>query len=393
MCVSHGREALFNRAAFFGVISAVAAPLALGASAVAEAADVNQFPLPPARTTLARGNARAARIAQRSPLVHATYARVEELARTIKDAQLRSAILAFLHDPTPTYAQKYATPESRTEVRDQLARAGFVKADAPVAGIFPAGTEVGTTTGVQPFWSTPGSVEGSHHAYPGGLGVHEYFNATMAQHFADTYDRIYFGGKPTVERDTVVGAALYHDVMNAVVFQWNEDGTLFDELTIAGTGGHHILSGAEAIAHGRTPSFVTTLLSAHAAPSLGDEDHVVDWARASSIVAGVDPVAFGLLKRVGGAYKLAADPAPMEAFINHLSDHDYVVSIHAMHVVGEQLKARYATLPAQTTFPWYRSAILARETSISLYDILARRGPAAFSAAVGRAEATFDLGF
>jgi hypothetical protein len=38
------------------------------------------------------------------------------------------------------------------------------------------------------------------------------------------------------------------------------DGTLAGELTIAGTGGHHILSGAEAIARGRDPRFITTLL-------------------------------------------------------------------------------------------------------------------------------------
>ena len=378
MCVNPGGAAPIlsvNRGAFFGVLSAVAAPFALGPSAVAQAADA---PLPPIAMTLARGNARAARLAQASPMVRATYARVEELARGIRDESLRASILAFLRDPNPTYARRSPTPEARTAIRDALARAGFVKPDAPVAGIFPPGTEPGVAIGVQPFWSTPGSAEGSHHAYPGGLGVHEYFNASIAAQYADTYDRHYFDGRRTVERDTVVGAALYHDIGKAVVFQWHDDGTIFDELTIAGTGAHHILSGAEAIAHGRTPQFVTTLLSAHAAPSLGDETHVVDWCRAAAIVAGVDPVTFGLLVRDGGGYRLTANPVPLEAFISYLSDHDYVLSVHAAR-------------PAETTLAWYRSAVLTRTTAISLYDVLARRGEDAFNAAVGRAESGLDL--
>ena len=394
MCVSTGNtpgSAPFARGAFLGVLSAVAAPFALGPNAVAEAADVDRTPLPPAAMALSRGNARAVRLAQASPLVHATFARVQELARGIRDEPLRASIMAFLRDPNPTYARRSPSPESRAAIRDALARAGFVKPDAPVAGIFPPGTEPGVAVGVQPFWSTPGSAEGSHHAYPGGLGVHEYFNASIAAQYADTYDRHYFDGRRTVDRDAVVGAALYHDIMKAVVFQWHDDGTLFGELTIAGTGAHHILSGAEAIAHGRTPQFVTTLLSAHAAPSLGDEAHVVDWCRAAAIVAGVDPVAFGLVVRDGAGYGLAANPPPLEAFVSYLSDHDYVISVHAMHVVAERLRTRYAARPAETTFAWYRAAVLTRTTALSLYDVLARRGEAAFTAALGRAESGLDL--
>ncbi len=389
MCVSAQRQDLFNRASFFGVMSAVGAPLLLGASAVAEAADV-ALPQPP--MALARGNARAVRLAQRSPLVRSTYSRVEELARSISDERLRSAIIAFLRDPNPTYARRVTTAAARTAVRDEHARAGFVKPDAPVAGIFPPGTEPDVAIGVQPFWSTPGSGEGSHHGYPGGLGVHEYFNASMASAFADTYDRHYFEGRKTVDRDTVVGAALYHDIMKAVVFQWHDDGTIFDELEIAGTGGHHILSGAEAIVGGRSPQFVTTLLSAHAAPSLGDETHVVDWCRAAAIVAGVDPVQFGLVVRDGSSYKLAANPPPVESFISFLSDHDWALSVHAAHVVQDQLKKRYAARPAETTYAWYRAALLSRTTAISLYDMLSRRGEGAFNVAVARAESTLDLG-
>jgi hypothetical protein len=386
MCVNENRTALFDRAAFFGVISAAAVPFVLGPSAIAEAADTGRYPLPPVRGTLARGNAHAARLASESPMVRATYASVEQLAASLTDPDLKAYIIAFLHYPAPDYAANHASPESRVAVRDALARAGFVKPDDPVGGIFPPGTEPNSATSVQPFWSTPGSLDGSHHAYPGGLAVHEYFNATMAEQFAATYDAHYFANQKTVDRDTVVGAALYHDIMKAVVFQWREDGSILDELSIAGTGAHHILSGAEAIVHGHSPRFVTTLLSAHAAPSLGDEAKVVDWCRAASIVAGVDPVGYGLVKQTGGAYALAADPVPLEAFISHLSDHDYVATIYAMHVVSDRLKTRYAQWQPPTTFDWYRAAVLSRTTALSLYDALARHGESAFATALGRVE-------
>jgi hypothetical protein len=390
MCVSESRSALFNRAAFFGVAAAVAAPLMLGPDAIAEAADA-RYPLPMPTGTLAPGNAHAMRLAQRSPYVRTLYSNVESLARSIGAADLRDSVLTFLHHPAPDYAANQPTQQKRTAVRDALAAAGFVKPDAPVSGIFPIGTEPNSPTVMQPFWSTPGSGEGSHHAYPGGLATHEYFNASMAESFGKNYDAHYFGGRPTIDRDTIVAAALYHDIMKTAVFQWHEDGTLFEELTIAGTGGHHCLSGAEAIVHGRSPRFVTTLLSAHAAPSLGDEKLVTDWCCASAIIAGVDPVAYGLVKPDGNGWKLAADPVPVESFINYLSDHDYVLSVHAYEVVAARLKARFALRQPPATLAWYRAAMLSQTTAIALYDTLARRGAPAFDDTLQRYEANLDF--
>src|ERR1700681_2185673 len=337
MCVADGRAAFFSRPAFLGILAGAAAPLIAGAGGVEQAAAAERVPrvaLPEPRLPLTRGHAAPASLARGANLVTATYARVEALANSIEDRTLRAAVLELIRNPHPLYAERHPTPASRTAVRDALAREGFIAATAPVRGIFPPGTEPEATTAVQPFWCAPGSSEGSHHDYPGGLAVHESFNAAMSTSFASTYDTHYFAGRPTVSRDTVIAAALYHDIMKTVVFGWNDDGTVFDELTIAGTGAHHVLSGAEAIARAHDPRFVTTLLSAHAAPSLGDEAKVVAWCRAAAIVANVDAVQYGLVKRDGSNYVLAADPVPLEAFVNHLSDHDYVVSVHAMHVVA-----------------------------------------------------------
>lgn len=393
MCFDDGRAAFMRRPAFLRVLAGIAAPLFAGAAGIedaAAAAGVPNVALPEPRAPLTRGNALAASLARGSTLAVATYARVEALANSLEDRALRASIVDLVQSPHPLYADRHPTPADRTAVRDALARDGFVAADAPVRGIFPPGTEPAATTAVQPFWAAPGSGDGSHHAYPGGLAMHESFNAHVAQQLASTYDLHYFGGRPTVSRDTVIAAALYHDIMKTVVFGWNDDGTLYDELTIAGTGGHHILSGAEAIARGHDPRFVTTLLSAHAAPSLGDETKVVAWCRAAAIVARIDPLAYGLVRRDGTGYALGTDPVPLEAFINHISDHDYVASVHAMHVVSARLRQRWSRVPELArlapTFAWYRAMILARTSALALYDTLARRGAETFDGAMRRTE-------
>jgi hypothetical protein len=381
MCVSPQRSGFFARAAFLGIIAGAAAPLALVSDAEAHvAAPGTSFALPPAGARLRPGNALAVEIASSSPLVRSTYGRVEALARSIGDPVQRASVLALLHDPKPNYGLRTPSPEGRLDVRDRLAREGFVDPGTPVAGIFPGGTEPEARSAPQPFWSAPGSADGSHHAYPGGLAVHEYFNATMAVQFAQTYDRVYFGDTKRADRDTLVAAALWHDITKAVVFQWNDDGTLTEEVQIGGTGAHHVLGGAEAIVRGRPARFVTTLLSAHAAPSLGDEAKVVTWCRAAALIAGVDPVEYGLLRSSGGGdFSLAAEPVPVEAFINHLSDHDYVLSVHAYRVV----EARLHAFAGSADFAWFKNRLLARTTALALYDTLARSGPTAFESEVG----------
>jgi hypothetical protein len=357
MCVRDTRPALLSRASFMAVAGVAAAPFFLDRAAATENSVALTVP-----SDLSLGNARAASLAAASPFVRRQHAAALELARSIGDAKLRASVVDLLESPIPRYALRYTTADSRTALRDALAREGFVKPDAPVSGVFPPGTERGRV--VQPFWSAPGSAIDSHHSYPGGLLVHELFNSRMAANFEQTYDALYFEGGKQVDRDTVIAAAFYHDIMKTAVFQYNEDGSLFDELDIAGTGGHHCLSGAEAIVRGHDARFVTVLLSAHAAPSLGDEGKVIEWCRASALIAGVDPIEYGLVKKTANGYALAVLP-PIEAFVNHLSDHDYVLSIPAVREVVPRLQKLNAS-------PWFRHEVLSRTSAIALYSELTR---------------------
>lgn len=388
MCVSSTRSALLARSGFLGVLGAAALPFfseparALDATAHLAGGDGARLTVPHG---LSAANERAAKIAADAPFVRTQTAAIHALAASIGDPKLREDVTSMLRDPSPRYQRRYPDEASRAALRDAFAREGFVKADAPVAGIFPP---VGTGGIAQPFWSAPGSDENGHHSYPGGLCVHELFNARMGAQFAQTYDRQYFDGRTSVDRDVAIAAALYHDIMKTIVFQYNDDATFFSELSIGNTGGHHVLSGAEAIVRGRDARFVTVLLSAHAAPSLGDEAKVVTWCRAAALLAGVDPVAFGLLRKDGEQYALAALP-PIEAFVNHLSDHDFVLSIPAAQHVRPMLATLAPHFGVAATdagaLNWWRLAICAHTSEIALYHELTR-GERAFADAVKKAQ-------
>jgi hypothetical protein len=82
---------------------------------------------------------------------------------------------------------------------------------------------------------------------------------------------------------------------------------------------------------------------------------------------------------------------PVEAFINYLSDHDYVLSVHAAHIVNEHLKTRYAQWQPPATLAWYRHAVLSQSTAIALYDTLARSGETAFAASLRAVEANLTF--
>jgi hypothetical protein len=389
MCVDVARSRLFGRAEFLATIAAAASPV-FAAAAITVPADAAAPTAMSVPAGLRPGNDHAARIAAASPLVAQTYQATLEFGRSIGETSLRESVVALLRDPKPLYATRHPTPESREAVRLALVRENLIAADAPLTAIFPPGTEADAAHAPQPFWAAAGSDANSHHSYPGGLAVHERFNATIAAQFATAYDRIYFDDRNAVDRDTVVAAALYHDIMKTVVFQWNDDGSLLAETPIGGTGGHHVLSGAEAIARGCTPAFLITLLSAHAAPSLGDEAKVATWCRAAAIVAGVDPIEYGLLRMDGAQFVLAPAYVPIEAFVSYLSDHDFVLTIHALREVLPELRrlslSYVATAAVEqhrySNFAWFKNDVLANCSAVALHQKLARGGRPAFDRAV-----------
>lgn len=370
MCVERPKSKHLTRGEVLAGIAG-ASVFAFGSPVAAAPAPAHGPPFPTQSwPNLKPGASSALRIALGSRLIQDASSEIYGLALAIRRQKTGSNIRDLLRRPVPTYARRLRDPNAREKLRADLLQAGFIEKIDSIDSFLPDSSNP-MTGAPQPFFTTAGSSQNSHHAYPGGLVLHELFNARSAIALAQNYDREYFSGKTTIDRDVVVAAALYHDIMKTVVFQWNNDGTLTLEPNIAGTGGHHVLSGAEAIARGEDARFIIVLLSAHAAPSLGDEAKVADWARAAAMIAGVDPIDYGLLKKNGQKYELAMVP-PIEAFINNLSDHDYVLSVHAMHqvapLVDEHIQA--AGITASQAL-WHRNALLANVSAITLYQTLA----------------------
>jgi hypothetical protein len=345
------------------------------------------------------GNQQAMSLARSSSRIMAANDAVLAMADALKDQALRRATLDILRNPAPTYQLKSPTRADKEAVRQELLAAGLITDQVTVEGIFPP---VGDPhEAPQAFWSAPGSTYAGHHSYPGGLAVHSWTNASVAAQFVDSYDQRYglVSESGAIDPSMATAAPLWHDINKVTVFQWNDDGSELVEQTIGDTGGHHPLSGAEAIVRGMPADFVVALLGAHDPPQSGVSIYrLINYVRASAMIARVDPVQAGLLQpwddpMAPAGLGLAQRPPRVEAHINHLSDHDFVFSGDSATLVIQTLRnlaPRYSIDPGsqQARFNLFRNTVLAQLTDMRLYGVLQTGGQEAVKAMI---DSTVDL--
>ncbi len=305
------------------------------------------------QTAPGAGNSTAVQISRKSPMVQSAYRFLIGQAEGLVESSLRAQTFDAIANPQTCIEHRAnLNAATRQAILDQLIAEGLVNVQdgnsipgGLAAGVFPPVLNDNTDCPhlPQPFYSAPGSSFGGHHSYPGGLPVHESNNDTADFNLAREY-RLVYGhdnsqGVPTInttairqlqfqpndsitiDQDIIIGAPLWHDWAKTMVFQWNADGTEFQELNFGGsgtndnygtpgdsrTGGHHILSIAEAMKRGLFPGFVIAQASAHSAPTSGNEYKVVNWLRAAAVMARIDPVQQGyLMKDNAGNYRLPA---------------------------------------------------------------------------------------
>lgn len=340
------------------------------------------------QTQVGAGNATAEKTGHASPLVSSAYQTLVSKVGEISSTNLRRSTLDAISNPqTCVYHRANLTDDQKNQIVATLVSEGLVNpSDGSTipggikAGIFPPTLNDGTGCPQLPmdFYAAPGSGNNSHHAYPGGLSVHEAFNQQSSLNFAGTYRGEY--GRPNqdgfpvdqslaspaesdvrINQDVILAAPAWHDWAKTMVFQWNADGTEFNELNFGGagstdnngtagdsrTGGHHIIGIAEAMARGLSPLMVITQASAHSAPTLGNEYKVVNWLRSAAILARIDPISSGYLTvdssgnyRLPALDKLGEIDLPgqgqsnllIEYQIHNLSDADFVNSIPAITI-------------------------------------------------------------
>ena len=261
--------------------------------------------------------------------------------------------------------------------------------------------------------------------------MHEAFNdisaLSLAADYRMAYGHLAADGLPTIDSkgqapfaqahgdlaiddDLIIAAPIWHDWGKILVFQWNADGTEFEELNFGGNGmtddyggkgdsrtpAHHIIGLAEAMKRGLSSAFVITQASAHAAPTLGNEYKVVNWIRAAAIIARIDPVATGYLWRdsagrlrlpalaATGSFDLrtAENPSPPflpEFIIHQLSDANFYLSVPAGFDLGlilAKLAPEFGFDPKdQASFnSSFRNPVLSYLSAERLIFIFARQG-------------------
>ena len=254
-----------------------------------------------------------------SQLVNNAYDYIISSVEKITDNKLRQQTLDLIKDTRPKFMQLYTSSTDVTNIYNELANKGLI--DTSIISpeqLFPP---LKSNKNPQDFISAPGSGYASHHSYPGGLPTHTAANLSISEGVVNTY-KLIFGY--AVNTDIVLSAQALHDLAKPWVFQWNEDGTCLPEYSIAGTGAHHILGLVEAIYRNLPAEEIVAQACAHNHPgSDKDEESVVNWIKAASIIAQKNPVKYGLLDKSGD--KLPT-PQHQEGYIVHLGDHDCVLS-------------------------------------------------------------------
>lgn len=338
----------------------------------------------PAAASAQEGNARALALAKKSSEGREAMAFLKGQASKIQDVPLREAVQSILEDPAPTFMELYPDAASKDKVRQELVDAGLLDAAVTTDQLFPPLAD--PHHGAQPFLAAPGGPLETHHAHPGGLAVHTAFNLQSALDLETNYEKRY---GLELDHDIVIAAPILHDSMKSWVLQWQNDGTLTVQPSIAKTASHHIFGIAEAIHRKLRPGFVVALASAHTPPTGADAATVVGYIRAASILARVDPVADKVLVKDGEKGFSAARLPSIEAVINHLSDHDFVLTESAFASVADSLDRLAKADPSapglgEGRLRWMRLRIESQVPAMRLYSILRNGGDAAVLAELKR---------
>ncbi|TWB59479.1 hypothetical protein [Nitrospirillum viridazoti] len=337
-------------------------------------------------------------LAGASPLTREALARLRADVNAMRDPVIKAATEDALFNPATCVAHRANLGQAdKRAIIDRLVAEGLADpGDGLADGLFPAlPGEGGPCPHLpQPFAAAPGGNAGSHHSWPGGLPLHEAFNAQSAKDFAAAY-RAIDGVGLEGQDDLIAAAPLWHDWAKALLFVWRPDGGLPHEISLGGhgadgdyrTGAHHILGLAEAMARRLPADLVIVQACAHQAPERGKPDRLVHWLRAAAIIARVDPVAAGYLApsqagslTLPGMTEAGAVPRWWSACLIHAqSDHNWVYAEPAVEdadALLRQLAPRFgvdASDPARYTWG-YRHAVLSHLGAARVQSLAAQGG-------------------
>lgn len=212
-------------------------------------------------------------------------------------------------------------PAGEARILDALSAAKFIDDRAAAARSLFGYPHSGKTcpARLQSVSTAPGGDFNGHHAWPGGLAVHEAANLHLAEDFVQQF-RASTGDAKAIDLTIVTSAVVWHDWAKTVQFQWQDHRLINFESRIAGTGSHHVIGLAEAMARHLPPRFIIAQACAHALPDDNGGANVTGWLKAAAIIARVDPVKAGLLSEKNGTLTASFGP---ECHVNFLSDQSW----------------------------------------------------------------------
>ncbi|GAK50068.1 hypothetical protein U14_01294 [Candidatus Moduliflexus flocculans] len=315
-------------------------------------------------------------MAEQSQLVQASWQELRSAAAGISDATIRNIVQAILDNPAPTFMERYQSAAEKAALRKELIAAGLLDEKAvPENADFPP-SNGNPKQSPQPFFSAPGSGYQSHHSYPGGVVTHTNLNVKVSVALFDGYASTY---GYSLNKDVVLASQILHDLHKPWVFQWLEDGSTRTELSLAGTGEHHVYGIAESMYRGLPTEVVVAQACAHNhAGSDADEKGVVGWLKAAAILAGKNPAQEGYIAASGDTLPL---PRSQEGFICHLGDHDWVLSVPAakwmIPILGNVAKNVYGMTDDDLKgkrFNQFRNYLFSQATIMNLYQVYRLEG-------------------
>lgn len=311
------------------------------------------------------------RMSEKSGAVMQSWKYIQTQAGSIVNPGIRKGVVEIIQNPSPKLLN--AVKGRMKEVYRELDKNGWLENGSSEEFLPENGS---ASKANQPFYSAPGSGYSSHHSYPGGLATHTALNVKMSLALYNNYNDIYGFN---LDRDVVIAAQILHDLHKPWVFQWEKNGASRTEQKLAGTGEHHVLGVAESIVRGLPPEVCVAQACAHNHPGFSkDEASPVRWLKAAAVIAGVDPVKSGLLAEDGETLPLQRS---MEAFVTHLGDHDWVLTvpaakwlIPAMEEIAMEDYGLSRNELGTAKFHALRNVVFSQATIMTLYHQLQKNG-------------------
>jgi hypothetical protein len=232
--------------------------------------------------------------------------------------------------------------------------------------------------------------------YP-GMALVVAFNIRIADAHTENYREVY--GLP-VNRDIPACALGIHEYPKAWFHAWQPDGTYREEpRSLYGLTFHtHDIYVTAEMMHRRFDAALTTAVAAaHVTGAIDAKiegrltrvtligpNMVADMIAAASVLAQVDPVAYGVLKRKGDKFELAT--LPVEQWTTHFGDMNWPYALGIAHPVTHDLLLRMAVqnygisesdvkeFPYVRPFNQLKNYVWAQLGEIPLYEVLVREG-------------------